>query len=91
MQEVILDDIMVPFLALKIYESIKNILEAGGGTGIILNHCCEQDLNAEFKFPSLHMNVKQHLHAAVKLILKQQLLRALAPLLAVKVFSSDLG
>jgi len=49
------------FLALKIYESIKNVLEAGGGTSIILNPCCEQDLNAEFKSPSLYINVKHHL------------------------------
>lgn len=44
----------------KIYESIKNVLEAGGGTGIILSHCCEQDLNTELKPPSFHINVNKH-------------------------------
>lgn len=49
------------FSVSKIYECIKNVLGAGGGTGINLSHCCEQDLNTEFKPPSSHINVNQHL------------------------------
>lgn len=81
------------FSGSKIYEGIKNVLGAGGGTSIILCHCCEQDLNTEFKPPELpHKREPAFaVSTAAKLILKQNLLRALALPLAVKVFRSGLG